>query len=610
MKKFYIFIVIFSLMLQLGGCSFRQNTSNNVQEINNEKTHLYPAFVYEKDTKKWGFINKNGEFIIKPQFDGVGDFNKDEMAIIWNNDKYGVIDINGDYIVKPSYTYIVDIYDGTIIAQNKEHSYVFINKEGKIILESKGIIGAFSEGLAQFSDTVNWENMRYGYVDILGKVVIPPQYLSATNFNNAKALVKVDDNSFAIINNKGNLLNKINEDIVGEISEDILIYRDNSTHNEGYMTLDGKKITNADFVDARPFENGVAQVTIFSDSDSYLSGLINKNGKFIIKPSYGSIQKIGDDLYAVSESKNYMFYIWDEFIPKAMMNKNGKLLSDYKYFKFGEITDNLKYISDGVYTYIVDNKYREVKKFSKLSGIGDITAYNDVFKISLDDELIYLSNDGEIIWKSDYKYTLANGANITKEKYRPNRYELTYYPKVSGLSDNGLESQINEKLKNIFVISQEGHDNNEIDYYELIEKRFEVNEFKNLITIIENGYYYGIGGAHGIPWVRSFPMDLETGTIYTLDQLFKSNSNYKARLEKIIKRQMLEENKKDNIYFDDSEPKISDDQFFLLTNKGLEIRFQVYEIGPYAIGMPSFTIPYKEIEDIINSDGELWRLIK
>ena len=39
------------------------------------------------------------------------------------------------------------------------------------------------------------------------------------------------------------------------------------------------------------------------------------------------------------------------------------------------------------------------------------------------------------------------------------------------------------------------------------------------------------------------------------------------------------------------------------TSEGLRFIYQNYEIGPYAIGMPSFTVPYDKIKDFLSVEA-------
>ncbi|WP_257929466.1 WG repeat-containing protein [Campylobacter lari] len=49
---------------------------------------------------KYGFIDKNGKFAIKPIFDKVYSFNQG-IAKVKLNEKWGLIDKNGNFIVEP-----------------------------------------------------------------------------------------------------------------------------------------------------------------------------------------------------------------------------------------------------------------------------------------------------------------------------------------------------------------------------------------------------------------------------------------------------------------------------------------------------------------------------
>lgn len=80
---------------------------------------------------------------------------------------------------------------------------------------------------------------------------------------------------------------------------------------------------------------------------------------------------------------------------------------------------------------------------------------------------------------------------------------------------------------------------------------------------------------------------------------FKGNVNYKKLILDEIIRQ-AEENQTQNpgIYFEDYKKLILENfnvNSFYLTNNGIEIYFQQYEIAPYVTGIVTFTIPYSMV---------------
>ncbi|MBT0831658.1 WG repeat-containing protein [Campylobacter lari] len=68
---------------------------------------------------KWGFIDKNGDFIIKPQFDYIGNFKKG-LAIVGyginlfdcNAEKYGFIKENGKILIDIQFDEVGDFEEG------------------------------------------------------------------------------------------------------------------------------------------------------------------------------------------------------------------------------------------------------------------------------------------------------------------------------------------------------------------------------------------------------------------------------------------------------------------------------------------------------------------
>jgi len=59
--------------------------------------------------------------------------------------------------------------------------------------------------------------------------------------------------------------------------------------------------------------------------------------------------------------------------------------------------------------------------------------------------------------------------------------------------------------------------------------------------------------------------------------------------------------------FPDTYEGIQEDQKFYLGKDALYIYFDPYEIGPFVAGFPTFKIPYANIKNIIDINGELWK---
>ena len=142
-------------------------------------------FEDNKKNSKIGFINKSGDFIIKPQFHYAKDF-KEGMAPVKLRGLWGFVNRKGQIVVKFKYADVYDFSEG--LARVRSNGKCgFIDKSGKevIPLIFNGA-GDFHEGLAPAI-----KNGLWGFIDKTGKFVIKPQFYYARRFSEGMAAVDV-----------------------------------------------------------------------------------------------------------------------------------------------------------------------------------------------------------------------------------------------------------------------------------------------------------------------------------------------------------------------------------------------------------------------------------
>ncbi|NQS75172.1 MAG: DUF3298 domain-containing protein [Peptococcaceae bacterium] len=177
------------------------------------------------------------------------------------------------------------------------------------------------------------------------------------------------------------------------------------------------------------------------------------------------------------------------------------------------------------------------------------------------------------------------------------------YPQVSGLRNDAVEDKINRLIEErvAAMIPREG-----CDVYGDITGNYEVmlNE-QGILSLKFNVFTIRIHAANGIEEQRSLTLNLETGRLYRLYDLFERNSNYKDVINEIIREQIEER----DIPLIKEFTGIDDFEDYYLTRNNLVIYFQELEFTPHFVGIPEFPIPYSQIENLIRKDGPIARFI-
>lgn len=116
-----------------------------------------------------------------------------------------------------------------------------------------------------------------------------------------------------------------------------------------------------------------------------------------------------------------------------------------------------------------------------------------------------------------------------------------------------------------------------------------------LLSLYRDRYDY-TGGAHGNTLRQSDTYSLKTGSILPLPAFFPDGFNYtKFLIEEILKLAR----KDPSIYFENYEElivKYFNPRNYFLTEKGIAIYYQQYEIAPYSSGIIVFDIPYEFVK--------------
>ena len=184
------------------------------QEANNFSEGLAVVRVNER----YGAIDKSGKVVIPVKYGSLGDFNEGfAFAAYPSQDmdyKYGLIDKNNKEVIPFMYQQMGNFSEG-LVAVQKDGKWGYVNKENKPVIAINldyEQVNDFSNGLAAvFSFEENSDNMKYGYIDKTGKLVIPMNFTRAywedsegkIDFKNGYALVNDSEGREFCINTKG-----------------------------------------------------------------------------------------------------------------------------------------------------------------------------------------------------------------------------------------------------------------------------------------------------------------------------------------------------------------------------------------------------------------------
>lgn len=233
---------------------------------------------------KEGYIDRTGKLVIPAVFDDASDFDDDGLALVGvgkfglhgsGEHKFGFIDLNGNWVIKPTYREMYGFSEGLAAAKNDYGKWGFIDKTGKVIIPFQFEIGSgFSEGLAPM-----FSKDKYGYIDKSGKWVIEPQFTQANSFEDGLAVVK----------RGGVLLKPYGTTITnkGEFYGQFAVI-----DQSGRSVIEFDKNVSS----VKSFSEGLAAVEATKSSGPPSTGFIDRNGRFAIAPKYSFVDSFSDGL--------------------------------------------------------------------------------------------------------------------------------------------------------------------------------------------------------------------------------------------------------------------------------------------------------------------------
>lgn len=255
---------------------------------------------YEREGK-WGFINPQGQVVIKPQFDEVESFSEKLARVSVGLDQ-GFIDEHGSVVIKPQFRCAFGFSEGLApVARDCGGKWEYIDRDGKTVIPAKfSWAGQFSEGRAEVllvADPNVPNILKSGYIDKSGNVVIDPKYGWSEPFSNGLALIadnKPDSNEYF--------------------------------NPKAFIDRNGKQATKF-FQNAETFSEGLAGVEINS-----LWGFINRDGVVVIKPEYDFILREFENGFAAVNCRNDRV---------AFIDKKGRKITPCRFLEAWPFSEGL-----------------------------------------------------------------------------------------------------------------------------------------------------------------------------------------------------------------------------------------------------------------------------
>ncbi|HYW70055.1 MAG TPA: WG repeat-containing protein [Pyrinomonadaceae bacterium] len=202
---------------------------------------------------KWGFVNKDFQFVIEPRFDWAWEFSEG-LAEVTVNHKSGFIDPSGKIVVPLKYDMVFPFQNGLAAVRRDVQVGTQMTMHGE---QPK-------------------YRYQYGYIDHEGNEVIPLQFEEATYFSEGYAMaVPSNFKLYGVIDKQGHFVHEPEFESAGAFHDGLAPA---CVHQKcGYVDTAGAWIVPAAYETARNFWHGLASVSWKTGDYGYIS----KTGKVV-----------------------------------------------------------------------------------------------------------------------------------------------------------------------------------------------------------------------------------------------------------------------------------------------------------------------------------------
>lgn len=306
----------------------------NEKKCYGEKRYQFVSYPSEglmriKKDDKWGYINIQGDIVIKPCWDECAFFHEG-IACVKQGDKWGAINRDGKIVIGIEYDKLQNYSEGFASAE-KNGKWGVIDKKGKVVIPFKwDWVDEFKDGLA----TINL-NKKYGVINVMGDVVVRPSYDFVLHYPDSIFIVTSGDKHGAIDGNGNIIIPAENYGICPSGCRTISVLKE--AGRKGLTDYKGNWIIPDDEKWIDTYECGELLLAIVDDKWYY----INKEGKIVWRDESVDISKpkspedFGiDNIYLVEFYKeNYKRYF-------TSLEHNADLIEGLYYVYGKNITKN------------------------------------------------------------------------------------------------------------------------------------------------------------------------------------------------------------------------------------------------------------------------------
>ena len=140
--------------------------------------------------------------------------------------------------------------------------------------------------------------------------------------------------------------------------------------------------------------------------------------------------------------------------------------------------------------------------------------------------------------------------------------------------------------------------------YSLISQYADIWSFKFFYS-----FYYN-GAAHPGDFSHTVNYDLETGRELALGDLFLSGSNYLEAISNYCIEELRKQPYSDSFTTSGAAPTLENYRNWNITPEGLMITFDTYQVAPGAAGPQIISIPYGQLQGVIDPQGPLREMLR